>query len=66
MPGTPHVLYLDLFAGANDCEAADHGGSGGHKEINRTILTAAAAAAAADLGAGRSPSPTFRTANDAG
>lgn len=41
MPGTPQVWYLDLFAGANDYEAADRGGSGGHKEINRTNLTAA-------------------------
>lgn len=41
MPGTPQVWYLDLFAGANDVEAADRGGSGGHKEINRTNLTAA-------------------------
>jgi sucrose phosphorylase len=40
MPGTPQVWYLDLFAGANDDEAADRGGSGGHKEINRTNLTA--------------------------
>jgi sucrose phosphorylase len=42
MPGTPQVWYLDLFAGANDNEAADRGGSGGHKEINRTNLTAGA------------------------
>ncbi len=41
MPGTPEVWYLDLFAGANDYAAADAGGSGGHKEINRTNLTAA-------------------------
>lgn len=41
MPGTPQVWYLDLFAGINDNEAADRGGSGGHKEINRTNLTAA-------------------------
>ncbi len=40
MPGTPQVWYLDLFAGVNDVEAADRGGSGGHKEINRTNLTA--------------------------
>lgn len=40
MPGTPQVWYLDLFAGANDVDAADRGGSGGHKEINRTNLTA--------------------------
>jgi len=41
MPGTPQVWYLDLFAGANDDEAADRAGSGGHKEINRTNLTRA-------------------------
>ncbi len=40
MPGTPQVWYLDLFAGANDYAAADRGGAGGHKEINRTNLTA--------------------------
>ncbi len=40
MPGTPQIWYLDLFAGVNDVEAADRGGSGGHKEINRTNLTA--------------------------
>ncbi len=39
MPGTPQIWYLDLFAGKNDYEAADAGGSGGHKEINRTALT---------------------------
>jgi len=39
MPGTPQVWYLDLFAGINDYEAADAGGNGGHKEINRTNLT---------------------------
>lgn len=38
MPGTPQVWYLDLFAGKNDYEAADKGGAGGHKEINRTNL----------------------------
>ena len=41
MPGTPQVWYLDLFAGANNYEAADAGGTGGHKEINRTNLTVA-------------------------
>jgi sucrose phosphorylase len=40
MPGTPQVWYLDLFAGVNDYAAADRGGSAGHKEINRTNLTA--------------------------
>jgi len=39
MPGTPQVWYLDLFAGKNDYAAADNGGTGGHKEINRTTLT---------------------------
>ncbi len=39
MPGTPQVWYLDIFAGKNDYEAADAGGSAGHKEINRTNLT---------------------------
>ena len=38
MPGIPQVWYLDLFAGTNDYEAADRGGTGGHKEINRTTL----------------------------
>ena len=37
MPGIPQVWYLDLFAGANDHEAAD---THGHKEINRTNLSA--------------------------
>ena len=35
----PQAWYLDLFAGKNDYEAADKGGPGGHKEINRTTLT---------------------------
>ena len=39
MPGTPQIWYLDLFAGKNNYEAADRGGSTGHKEINRTTLT---------------------------
>ncbi len=38
MPGIPQVWYLDLFAGKNDYAAADKGGTGGHKEINRTML----------------------------
>ena len=38
MPGVPQVWYLDLFAGRNDYAAADQGGAGGHKEINRTTL----------------------------
>jgi len=39
MPGIPQVWYLDIFAGKNNYKAADAGGSGGHKEINRTTLT---------------------------
>jgi sucrose phosphorylase len=39
IPGIPQVWYLDLFAGANDYAAADRGGTGGHKEINRTTLS---------------------------
>ncbi|MDH3785797.1 MAG: glycosidase, partial [Acidobacteriota bacterium] len=38
MPGTPQIWYLDLFAGRNDYLAADRGGTGGHKEINRTTM----------------------------
>jgi len=38
MPGVPQVWYLDLFAGANDYEAANKGRTAGHKEINRTTL----------------------------
>jgi sucrose phosphorylase len=41
MPGIPQVWYLDLFAGVNDYEAADNGGTAGHKEINRTNLSRA-------------------------
>ncbi len=41
MPGKPQIWYLDLFAGTNDHEAVAHGGAGGHKEINRTNLSAA-------------------------
>jgi len=40
MPGKPQVWYLDLFAGANDYEAVKRAGAGGHKEINRTNLSA--------------------------
>lgn len=40
-PGIPQVWYLDLFAGKNNYAAADNGGTGGHKEINRTNLTLA-------------------------
>lgn len=39
VPGIPQVWYLDIFAGKNDYEAANKGGSAGHKEINRTSLT---------------------------
>jgi len=39
MPGIPQVWYLDIFAGENDYAAADNGGTGGHKEINRATLT---------------------------
>jgi sucrose phosphorylase len=39
MPGIPQVWYLDIFAGKNNYEAADKGGSAGHKEINRTTLS---------------------------
>lgn len=39
MPGTPQIWYLDLFAGENDTEAVLRGGSGAHKEINRTNLS---------------------------
>lgn len=41
MPGKPQVWYLDLFAGTNDHDAVAKAGPGGHKEINRTNLTAA-------------------------
>lgn len=41
MPGIPQVWYLDLFVGKNNYEAADRGGSAGHKEINRTTLSQA-------------------------
>lgn len=39
MPGKPQVWYLDLLAGKNNYEAVKNGGSGGHKEINRTNLS---------------------------
>ena len=39
VPGIPQVWYLDIFAGKNNYEAADNGGSAGHKEINRTTLS---------------------------
>lgn len=40
MPGKPQVWYLDLFCGKNDHEAVRRAGAGGHKEINRTNLSA--------------------------
>ena len=40
MPGKPQVWYLDLFAGKNNHAAVEKAGSGGHKEINRTNLSA--------------------------
>jgi sucrose phosphorylase len=39
MPGIPQIWYLDIFGGKNNYEAADNGGSAGHKEINRTTLS---------------------------
>lgn len=39
IPGIPQVWYLDLFVGKNDYAASDKGGTGSHKEINRTTLT---------------------------
>lgn len=41
MPGKPQVWYLDLFAGKNDYAAMERAGKDGHKEINRTNLSAA-------------------------
>lgn len=46
MPGKPQVWYLDLLAGKNDHEAVRRAGAGGHKEINRTNLSAEQAAEA--------------------
>ncbi len=40
MPGKPQVWYLDLFAGRNDYMAMKRAGKDGHKEINRTNLSA--------------------------
>ena len=40
MPGKPQIWYLDLFAGRNDYAAVERAGAGGHKEINRTNLSA--------------------------
>lgn len=39
MPGIPQVWYLDLFAGKNNYNASNKGGSSSHKEINRTSLS---------------------------
>lgn len=39
VPGIPQVWYLDIFAGKNNYDAANNGGSSGHKEINRTTLS---------------------------
>jgi sucrose phosphorylase len=30
MPGIPQIWYLDIFAGKNNYEAVDNGGSAGH------------------------------------
>ena len=49
MPGKPQVWYLDLFGGKNDYEAMRHAGAGGHKEINRTNLTAEEATARLEM-----------------
>lgn len=38
-PGIPQIWYLDLFGGKNNYEAVEKGGSGAHKEINRTNLS---------------------------
>ncbi|MCC6495910.1 MAG: sucrose phosphorylase [Propionibacteriaceae bacterium] len=48
MPGKPQIWYLDLFAGRNDHDAVARAGEGGHKEINRTNLSAADIAAGLD------------------
>jgi sucrose phosphorylase len=39
MPGIPQVWYLDLFAGKNNCDAANNGDACCHKEINRANLS---------------------------
>jgi sucrose phosphorylase len=38
MPGIPSLVFR-YFCWKNNYEAADNGGSAGHKEINRTTLT---------------------------
>jgi len=48
VPGQPQVWYLDLFAGENNLAAVEKAGSGGHKEINRTNLSATDVASALD------------------
>ncbi len=40
MPGIPQIWYLDLFAGRNDFDAIVRHDPSGHKEINRTNLSA--------------------------
>lgn len=40
MPGKPQIWYLDLFAGKNNHKAVKLAGADGHKEINRTNLSA--------------------------
>lgn len=40
MPGKPQVWYLDLFVGKNDYAAMERAGKDGHKEINRSNLSA--------------------------
>jgi sucrose phosphorylase len=37
MPGIPRLVFRYFLK--NNYEAADNGGSAGHKEINRTTLT---------------------------
>jgi sucrose phosphorylase len=41
MPGKPQVWYLDLFLGKNNHDAVRRAGESGHREINRTSLSAA-------------------------
>lgn len=45
LPGIPQVWYLDLFGGSNDNAAVHRSGGAGHKEINRTNLSAETVAA---------------------
>ncbi|WP_088324206.1 alpha-amylase family glycosyl hydrolase [Polaribacter tangerinus] len=39
VPGIAQIWYLDLFAGRNNYNAVKKGGTGAHKEINRTSLS---------------------------